>query len=241
MDPKLLEIVTREVVRQLDLQSSSGSFSGSTEPAQGCSAQGCSTTVACSTTPDLGAFKIGISNRHLHLSRDHMDTLFGPGSRLTVLKELIQPGQFAAVETVTAVGPKGCLKGLRVVGPLRDQTQIEIAQTDAIGLGIQAPIRVSGDLAGSAPCVLVGPRGSVLLDEGVIVAKRHVHLEPDRALRLGLKDRAQVKVAFDGDRGGLLDQFVVRIGSGHFSEIHLDTDEANALGVRNLQEVRILK
>lgn len=228
MDRDLVDAVTREVVRRLG----QGTGSGTHEGHDGC--------IGTRFNTESRLFQIGISNRHLHLSRAHMDVLFGEGSELTVIKELIQPGQFAAKETVMVVGPKGSLPGMRIVGPLRNRTQVEISRTDGFALGVNAPVRVSGDLEGTASCALVGPKGMVILEDGVIVAQRHVHLEPARAERLALKDQSVVKVAFCGDRGGVLENFVVRIGSGHFSEIHLDTDEANALGVKNLQEVEIL-
>jgi putative phosphotransacetylase len=129
---------------------------------------------------------------------------------------------------------------VRIVGPLRNQTQVEIARTDAVNIGIDPPVRVSGDLKGSAPCALIGPQGMVLLEEGVIIAQRHVHLEPGRAVGLKLKDKDVVKIAFDGEREGILGNFIVRCGPGHRSEIHVDTDEANALAIRNKQTVRLI-
>jgi putative phosphotransacetylase len=220
VNEKLVETVTAEVLRQLGQKPSVAPTPGA--------------------APAEPTFEIGISNRHIHLSKEHMKVLFGEGKDLTVMKELIQPGQFAAHESVAVVGPKGMIPKVRIVGPLRNQTQVEIARTDAVTIGIDPPVRCSGDLKGSAPCALIGPQGMVLLDEGVIIAQRHVHLEPERASRLKLKDKDVVKVAFGGEREGILGNFIVRCGPGHKSEIHVDTDEANALAIRNKQNVRLI-
>ena len=174
--------------------------------------------------------KIGLSNKHLHLSAEHIEALFGAGHELTPTKPLVQPGQFAAEEKVDIVGPKGVLKGVRVLGPARPETQVELAMTDARGLGIKAPVRESGKLEGTPGCKLVGPCGEVELDHGVMVALRHVHLNEEQAAEAGVKDGEFVSIKIEGERGLVFDNVLVRAGSKHEREVHLDTDEGNAAG-----------
>lgn len=174
--------------------------------------------------------KIGLSNKHLHLKAEDIETLFGPGHTLTPMKDLVQPGQFACEEKVDIVGPKGTLKGIRVLGPARPETQIELAMTDARAIGIKAPVRESGKLEGTPGCKLIGPAGEVELDHGVIVALRHIHLSPAQALEAGVKDKEVISIKVDGERGLTFDNVLVRSGEGHESEIHLDTDEGNSAG-----------
>ena len=177
--------------------------------------------------------KVGVSARHVHLSRRDMDILFGAGSELTPLKELMG-GQYAAKETVTIIGLKlRPIENVRVLGPLRKQTQVEVSATDCIRLGIKAPVRLSGDLAGSAPITIVGPKGSVTLDEGCIVAQRHIHMSPEEAANFGLHDKQVVSVQATSARGGLLENVPVRIDPSFTTEMHIDTDEANGLGIKN--------
>ena len=184
---------------------------------------------------------VGLSNKHLHLSQADIETLFGKGHALTPMKDLKQPGQFAAEEKVDVVGPKGTLKGLRVLGPARPETQVELALTDTRAIGIDAPVRESGKLAGSASAKLVGPAGEVELSQGVIVALRHVHLSEDQAKEAGVKDKDVVCVKFEGERGVVFENVLIRSGNGHDFEIHLDTDEGNAAGLSNGQMGEILK
>jgi len=160
-----------------------------------------------------------------------MDTLFGAGSQLTFHKELMG-GQFAAAEAVTIVGknPGEILKA-RVLGPLRTITQVEVSATDARALGISAPLRDSGDTGGSASITLIGPKGAVYLEEGCIVARRHIHMSPADAIAFGVKDKDIVNVSIDGPRGGLLSNVLVRVDASFTLEMHIDTDEANALGI----------
>ena len=177
--------------------------------------------------------KVGVSARHVHLSRRDMDILFGAGSELTPLKELMG-GQYAAKETVTIIGLKlRPIENVRVLGPLRKQTQVEVSATDCIRLGIKAPVRLSGDLAGSAPITIVGPKGSVTLDEGCIVAQRHIHMSPEEAAKFGRHDKQVVSVQATSARGGLLENVPVRIDPSFTTEMHIDTDEANGLGIKN--------
>ncbi|MBQ6370412.1 MAG: phosphate propanoyltransferase [Firmicutes bacterium] len=174
--------------------------------------------------------KIGLSNKHVHLNERDRDILFGKDYELTPVKPLVQPGQFAADEKVDIVGPKTTLKGVRVLGPLRPETQIELAMTDARTLGIKAPVRESGHLEGTPGCKLIGPCGEVELDHGVMIAQRHVHLNPEQAIEAGVQDHDVVCLKIDGERGLIFDNVVVRAGDKHEREVHLDTDEGNAAG-----------
>ena len=184
--------------------------------------------------------EIGISNKHLHLSEDDLQTLFGSGAKLTPYKELVQPGQYAAEEKVDVIGPKGMFKGVRIIGPTRPQTQVEISMTDARALGIEAPVRESGVLDGSASVKLVGPVGELELKTGVIIALRHIHLSPSEAQEAGLKDKDIVDVQTNGSRPLIFQDVLIRSGEAHKKEFHIDTDEANAAGASNGQLVEII-
>ena len=174
--------------------------------------------------------KIGLSNKHLHLSKEHIDILFGEGHELTPTKPLVQPGQFACEEKVDIVGPKNTLKGIRVLGPARAETQVELAMTDARTIGIKAPVRESGKLEGTPGCKIVGPCGEIEIDHGVIVALRHVHLNDEQAAEAGVKDGEFVSIKIEGERGLIFENVLVRAGAKHEREVHLDTDEGNAAG-----------
>ena len=174
--------------------------------------------------------KIGLSNKHLHLSQEHIEALFGKGHELTPTKDLVQPGQFACEEKVDIVGPKKTLTGIRVLGPARKETQVELALTDARTIGIKAPVRESGKLEGTPGCKLVGPCGEVELDHGVIAALRHVHLSAAQAEEAGVKDKDVISIKIGGERGLVFDNVLVRAGEGHEREVHLDTDEGIAAG-----------
>lgn len=174
--------------------------------------------------------QIGLSNKHLHLSEEHIEALFGKGHKLTPTKDLVQPGQYACEEKVDIVGPKATLKGIRVLGPARPETQVELAMTDARTIGIKAPVRESGKLEGTPGCTLIGPAGTVELDHGVIVALRHIHLSPEEAVEAGVKDKDVVSVKIEGERGLIFDNVLIRSGNGHKREAHFDTDEGNAAG-----------
>jgi putative phosphotransacetylase len=176
--------------------------------------------------------RIGVSNRHLHLSEVHLQALFGTTS-LTSARAILQPGQFAAAETVTAVGPKGTIDRVRVVGPARGETQLELAMSDAVILGVDAPVAASGSLDASAGGVtLVGPHGRVALARGVIIAARHLHCAPADASRWGLRDGDRLDIRCGrGARAATLHDVLVRSGPAHATELHLDADEARAAGV----------
>lgn len=167
------------------------------------------------------------SARHIHLTREHVDILFGAGHQLTSKKALSQPGQFACEEKVTVKGEKGELK-MSVLGPERNATQVEVSLTDARTLGVKAPVRESGDIAGSGACTLVGPCGTVEISEGVIAAKRHIHLTPETAAELGLTDKQIVSVKLDTERSLVFGDVVVRVSPKFAPAMHIDTDESNA-------------
>ncbi|MBR6546401.1 MAG: phosphate propanoyltransferase [Clostridia bacterium] len=175
----------------------------------------------------MSKFMIETSARHIHLSRKDVETLFGAGYQLTKKKDLSQPGQFACAEKVTVVGEKGTLNA-SILGPERGASQVEISLTDARSIGVKAPIRESGDVAGSGACKLVGPAGEVELTEGVIAAKRHIHLTPEAAAELGVSDKQIVKVKTNGMRPLIFDDVVVRVSASFATAMHIDTDEANA-------------
>lgn len=200
---------------------------------------------AFSPAPDAGQDEIlvpvGVSNRHVHLSRADMDSLFGPGAQLGRKKAMKQPGQFAAAETVTLKGPKGALKGVRVLGPLRPETQVEILAADGFVLGVKPPLRMSGQLDGTPGLEIVGPKGSVRIEAGVIMAVRHIHMLPEMAARLGLANGQEVDVEVAGPRGGVLGRVVVRAAQASAFEMHIDVEEANAFGLGNDDLVRIRK
>ena len=169
------------------------------------------------------------SARHLHVTQEVLETLFGKGYELTKKKDLSQPGQFACAERVDVVGPKKTLTGVSILGPVRPETQVELSLTDARSIGVAAPIRESGDIAGSAPCKLVGPCGEVELAEGVIVAKRHIHMTTADAAAMGLEDKQVVSVKVNSDgRNIIFGDVVVRVSDKYALAMHIDTDESNA-------------
>ena len=168
------------------------------------------------------------SARHLHVTQEHLEILFGKGYELTKKKDLSQPGQFACEERVTVVGPKKELPGVSILGPARPASQVELSLTDARSIGLSAPIRESGDVKASAPCKLVGPCGEVTLEEGVIAAKRHIHLTPAAAEEFGVADKQIVKVKCNGARPLIFDDVVVRVHANFAPAMHIDTDESNA-------------
>ncbi|BAQ09777.1 propanediol utilization protein pdul [Bacillus sp. OxB-1] len=171
---------------------------------------------------------IAVSARHLHLSPQHVETLFGKGYELTQRSELSQPGQFAANETVVIAGPKGSISNVRVLGPTRPQTQVEISWTDAMKIGVRPPIRESGDINGSAPITIIGPQGSLFLEEGLIIAQSHIHMSPSDANRLDVQDGEVVTVEVDGIRPIAYRNVKIRVSDRYRLEMHIDTDEANA-------------
>ncbi|HHX56741.1 MAG TPA: phosphate propanoyltransferase [Clostridiales bacterium] len=187
-------------------------------------------------------FIIETSARHLHVSKEDLETLFGKGAKLTFKKELSQPGQFACEERVTIVGTKKELAGVTILGPERASTQVELSATDARSIGISAPVKESGDIKGSGACKIVGPCGEVDISEGVIIAKRHIHLTPEDAVELGVKDKEIVWVKVETeDRKAILGDVVVRVSENFARAMHIDTDESNAIGAGRQLEGEIVK
>ena len=170
------------------------------------------------------------SARHVHVSQEDLETLFGKGYELTKKKDLSQPGQFACEERVQVIGAKGSFPKVSILGPVRPDTQIELSASDARSIGVDAPCRESGDIAGSGACKLVGPKGELELKEGVIVAKRHIHMTPEDAEKYGLKDKQVVSVKIDSaERSLVFGDTVVRVNPQYALAMHIDTDEANAV------------
>ena len=184
--------------------------------------------------------KVGISNKHVHLNEADLAALFGAGHKLTVKKQLSQPGQFAAEELVDVVGPKGTLKGIRILGPTRRESQVELAMTDARVIGLSLPVRESGVLDGSPGVKLIGPKGELELTKGAIIALRHIHLSVSQAKEANLKDKDWVSVKTSGSRPLIFEDVLIRSGDAHLSEMHVDTDEGNAAGLKNDDTVEII-
>lgn len=176
---------------------------------------------------------VGISNRHIHLCQQDLETLFGKGFELTRKNYLSQPGQFAAAQTVTVVGLKGTIHNVRVLGPVRSESQLEISRSDSFQLGIKAPTNESGDLTNAGSALIVGPMGSVQLKQNVIIAKRHIHMTPEDAQRFEVVQGDAVAIKTVGERQAVFYNTLVRISDRYRLECHLDTDEANAAGLAN--------
>lgn len=175
---------------------------------------------------------VGVSARHVHLTQEHVEILFGKGYQLTKKKELMG-GQFASNEQVTIVGTKlRAIENVRILGPVRKGSQVEVSQTDAVKLGVAAPIRESGKTKGSAPIAIVGPKGAVYLHEGCIIAKRHIHMNPADAKAAGVKDGDIVSVKFSNERGTIFNHVQIRVDESFTLEMHIDTDEANASKIK---------
>ncbi|HEY2420802.1 MAG TPA: phosphate propanoyltransferase [Neobacillus sp.] len=184
---------------------------------------------------------IAASNRHIHLSPEHLDRLFGQRYQLTKQKDLSQPNQFAAKETVTLIGPKGKIQNVRILGPARGKTQVEISLFDGFTLGVTPPIRNSGDIKGSESITIQGPRGQVKIKEGLICAARHIHLHTDDSAGFELSDGDYVQVKVDGPRGVIFSNVLIRVSPKYKLEMHIDLDEANAANLKNGQLGEIIK
>ena len=184
---------------------------------------------------------IGVSSRHIHLTQEDLEILYGPGYQLTKKKELMG-GQFASNELVTIVGLKlRAIENVRILGPCRKKSQVEISATDALKLGVKAPVRESGDIAGSAPIALVGPKGALYLKEGCIIAARHIHMSPADAKAAGVHDGDYVSVKADNERGTIFNNVKIRVDESFTLEMHIDTDEANASQIATGNTVRIVR
>ena len=188
-----------------------------------------------------GSFEVEASGRHVHLSRKELDALFGTGYELTKAKDLSQPGQYASKERLTVVGPKGAFHNVVILGPVRKESQVEVSLTDCLQLGVKAPIRESGDIEGTPGIVLVNGDKLVSLDKGLIVAKRHVHMTPEDAEKLGVKNHDIVKVKVEGARPLIFDDVVIRVSPKFATYMHIDYDEANACGFSKGIRGRIIK
>ena len=184
---------------------------------------------------------IGVSARHVHLTQEHVEALFGPGYHLTKKKDLMG-GQFASNETVTIVGLKlRAIENVRILGPTRKASQVEVSATDAVRLGMNVPVRESGDIKGSAAVALVGPKGALYLKEGCIVAMRHIHMSPKDAADAGVKDGDIVSVKADNERGTIFNKVKIRVDDSFTLEMHIDTDEANAAQIATGNTVTIIR
>ena len=191
--------------------------------------------------PDGNEIPVGISNRHIHLSQADLETLFGAGYELTKMKDLSQPGQYACKETVTIAGPKGAIEKVRILGPVRKETQIEVIVGDKYKLGVAGELRMSGDLAGTPGVTLIGPKGSVQTKQGLIVAQRHIHMTLADADRLGVKNGDIVDIKVEGPRGGVMTNVAIRANDSSALECHIDTEEANAMGLTSKSTITIVK
>lgn len=194
---------------------------------------------AAASSQEPEGIPVGVSNRHLHLSQADQDKLFGPGYQMTQIKDLSQPGQFACKETVTICGPKGAIEKVRVLGPVRSKTQVEILAGDGFKLGVSAPERMSGDLTGTPGITIIGPKGSVQTNEGLIVAQRHIHMTLQDAEKYGVHDGQIVDIVVEGSRGGTFANVIIRANNQSALECHLDTEEANAMNVNSKTKIKI--
>ncbi len=185
---------------------------------------------------------VGLSNRHVHLSQEDIEALFGKGHQLTPIKDLGQPGQYACDEKVDLVGPKRTIKGVRVLGPARKESQVELSFSDGITLGLgDIPVKDSGMLEGTPGIKLVGPNGEIDLPRGVIAAIRHIHMTPADAAEYGVKDKDLVNVPVEGQRGLVFNNVLIRVHDTYALEFHVDIEEGNAAGLKNGQLVDIIK
>ncbi|SHI02582.1 phosphate propanoyltransferase [Clostridium intestinale] len=193
------------------------------------------TQIVVDKMKDIESYKIpiGVSNRHIHVSQKDLDKLFGEGYNLTKKGDLKQPGQFAANETVTIRGPKGEFENVRILGPVREESQVEISITDSFRLGVRPPIKESGQLENTPGLEIIGPKGIVEIPQGTIIALRHIHMTPEQAAKIGVKDKDVVEVETFGDRQGVLGNVLIRVSNKYSLEMHVDVDEANACSLKN--------
>lgn len=189
-----------------------------------------------------GDIPVGISNRHIHLSKEHVEILFGKGYELTKIKDLSQPGQYACKEQLTIIGPSmRAIEGVRVLGPERKKSQVEISRTDSFVLKVKPPVRESGKIEGSAPITIIGPKGIVTLNEGCIIANRHIHMSEDEGKAFGVVDGEYVDVLMNGERKSMFYDVQIRVHKDFRLEMHIDTDDANAAGVGNGFKAKLIK
>ena len=232
-DQALVELITRRVVNRLTTN----------QACSGCALRTCDAgNRACDVISQQQQIPVGVSARHAHVTQEHLEILYGVGHQLTVYAPLYQPGAFAANETVTIVGKRmRAIEAVRILGPVRDYSQVEVAQTEAIRLGLNPPIRDSGDLAGAEPITFIGPAGSLYLEEGAICATRHIHMTPQDAVSLGIGEEDLLKVHFRGERALTFENVRPKISEGYVLQMHLDTDDANAAGLKGGEPVEIVR
>lgn len=232
-DQALVELITRRVVNRLTTD----------QACSGCALRTCAAgNRACDIVAQQEQIPVGVSARHAHVTQEHLEILYGAGHQLTVYAPLYQPEAFAANETVTIVGKRmRAIEAVRILGPVRDYSQVEVAQTEAIRLGLNPPIRDSGDLVGAEPITLIGPAGSVYLEEGAICATRHIHMTPNHAEALGIHENELLKVHFRGERALTFENVRPKISEGYALQMHLDTDDSNAAGLKGGEPVEIVR
>lgn len=194
-----------------------------------------------SSVEDKGEIPVGISNHHIHLSQEDLNSLFGQGYELTKLKDLSQPGQYACKETLTICGPKGAIEKVRILGPVRNKTQVEVLKGDSFKLGVKPEVRMSGDLNGTAGITLIGPKGSIQLLEGLIIAQRHIHMNSKDGEILGVEDGDIVNIEVCGLRGGVYNNVAIRSNNNSALECHIDIEEANAMDINSKTKIKIIK
>lgn len=190
----------------------------------------------------MNKIPVGISGRHLHLTKEHLEILFGKDYELTIMKPLSQPGQYAAEEKVDVISPAGkLLAGVRILGPVRPASQVEISRSDALRFKFDAPVRSSGDVKGSGAATLVGPKGQVTIEEGVIIADRHIHFSVEEGKAFGVTDRQMVSIKIGGIKPGILDNVLCRVHPAFKLDCHLDTDDGSAFMLNTGDEVELVK
>ena len=232
-DQDLVKLITQRVVNRLS----------NDQPCSGCALRTCDAgNRACDVAGAQQKIPVGVSARHAHVTQEHLEILYGPGHQLTVYAPLYQPEAFAANETVTVVGKRmRAIEHVRILGPVRDYSQVEVAQTEAIRLGLNPPIRDSGDLAGAEPITIVGPVGSVYLEEGAICASRHIHMTPEQAQEFGLTESDRVQVRIPGERALTFENIRPKIHESYVLQMHLDTDDSNAAGLKGGEAVELVR
>lgn len=232
---ELVRLVTREVLTQLNGASNSKAESRNAEPGKPTTPFGAAASTRYPSPDEIArdGFPCNISARHGHLTPEHVEQLFGAGQRLTPFKYLYQEGQFASEQLVQIVGPRGSISNVRILGPERNKSQFEVSRTDALALGVMPPILQSVNHGKGAAITIVGPRGSIHLDDALIRAKRHVHLHPDEAAKMGVQDGDEVPVEIpEGDQGLVFYNVLIRTHPDFHGEMHIDTDEGNAAGMK---------
>lgn len=184
---------------------------------------------------------ISVSARHVHLSKEHLEDLFGQGYVLNKMKDISQPGQFACHEKVTLVGPKNQIENVRILGPTRSETQIEISASDARKLGIEPVVRSSGDIASTPGIKIIGPKCSIILDKGCMISERHIHMTTKDAKRYDVVDKEKVSVKIDSIKGGVLDNVYIRVSDNYALDMHIDVDDSNAFLISGNENIQIIK